>query len=92
MPGKSDAKGQSHGGGAGHGKSKGREWTGDDGPISEPPPIDQGGPMGPGEDDGRPDYRGRSESSPGHLKKTAGAQSARDFAPGHTARNRPGGP
>ena len=26
--------------------------------------------------------RGRSESSPGHLKKAAGAQSARDFAPG----------
>ena len=26
--------------------------------------------------------RGRSESSPGHLKKAAGAQSARDYAPG----------
>lgn len=25
---------------------------------------------------------GRSESSPGHLKKAAGAQSARDYAPG----------
>lgn len=25
--------------------------------------------------------RGRSESSPGHMKKAAGAQSARDFAP-----------
>ena len=28
--------------------------------------------------------RGRSESSPGHLKKAAGAQSARDFAPGRS--------
>jgi len=27
---------------------------------------------------------GRSESSPGHLKKAAGAQSARDYAPGRT--------
>ena len=26
--------------------------------------------------------RGRSESSPGHLKREAGEQSARDFAPG----------
>ena len=25
---------------------------------------------------------GRSESSPGHMKRDAGAQSARDFAPG----------
>jgi hypothetical protein len=29
-------------------------------------------------------HRGRSESSPGHLKKAAGAQSARDYAPGRT--------
>lgn len=27
--------------------------------------------------------RGRSASSPGHLKKDAGARSARDFAPGN---------
>ena len=26
---------------------------------------------------------GRSEWSPGHMKRDAGAQSARDFAPGH---------
>ena len=26
---------------------------------------------------------GRSESSPGHMKKAAGERSARDFAPGH---------
>jgi hypothetical protein len=31
---------------------------------------------------GRPDLPGRSEQSPGHLKKAAGARSARDFAPG----------
>jgi hypothetical protein len=30
--------------------------------------------------------RGRSESSPGHLKKAAGAQSARDYAPGRMGR------
>lgn len=33
-------------------------------------------------DRGRPDSPGRSEQSPGHLKKAAGAQSARDYAPG----------
>jgi hypothetical protein len=27
---------------------------------------------------------GRSESSPGHLKRDAGEQSARDFAPGRS--------
>ena len=27
--------------------------------------------------------RGRGESSPGHMKREAGEQSARDFAPGH---------
>jgi hypothetical protein len=32
---------------------------------------------------GSPEGHGRSESSPGHLKKAAGAESARDFAPGH---------
>ena len=31
--------------------------------------------------------RGRSEQSPGHLKKAAGAQSARDYAPGHVRRD-----
>lgn len=30
----------------------------------------------------RGDSHGRSASSPGHLKKAAGVQSARDFAPG----------
>ena len=34
---------------------------------------------------------GRSASSPGHLKKAAGAQSARDYAPGH-ANSGPGEP
>lgn len=32
------------------------------------------------------EQHGRSESSPGQLKKAAGAQSARDFAPGHGGR------
>ena len=31
---------------------------------------------------GRPDSPGRSEQSPGHLKKAAGARNARDYAPG----------
>ena len=30
---------------------------------------------------------GRSASSPGHLKRAAGAPSARDFAPGRTDRD-----
>jgi hypothetical protein len=30
---------------------------------------------------------GRSESSPGHLKREAGAQSARDFAPGRAGKD-----
>ena len=34
--------------------------------------------------------RGRSESSPGHLKKAAGAQSARDYAPGRANDERGG--
>ena len=40
------------------------------------------GRSGP-ESHGRPESPGRSESSPGHLKKEAGSRSARDFAPGH---------
>ena len=36
-----------------------------------------------GVDMGVPDDRGRSEWSPGHMKKAAGQGSARDFAPGH---------
>ena len=31
--------------------------------------------------------RGRSAASPGHLKREAGAQSARDFAPGRLNRD-----
>jgi hypothetical protein len=34
-------------------------------------------------DPGRPDSPGRSEWAPGHMKRAAGEQSARDFAPGH---------
>lgn len=44
------------------------------------------GPAGKGREDDDPgggQGLGRSESSPGHLKKAAGAQSAREFAPGH---------
>ena len=32
---------------------------------------------------------GRSESSPGHLKRDAGEQSARDFAPGRSESQHP---
>ena len=101
MPGKGRNTGQGHDAGARPDKAKDRDdWTGGGGgdrldgddTISLPAPIEQGGPMGAGDDDVHPDHRGRSESSPGHLKKTAGAHRAREFAPGHTARNRPGGP
>ena len=30
--------------------------------------------------------RGRSESSPGHIKRDAGARNARDYAPGRLSR------
>ena len=33
---------------------------------------------------GRPESPGRSDSSPGHVKKEAGVTSAEEFAPGHT--------
>lgn len=33
-----------------------------------------------------PGGRGHSESSPGHLKRNAGARNARDFAPGRLSR------
>lgn len=36
--------------------------------------------------DERGDWPGRPASSPGHLKKAAGAQLARDFAPGRRGR------
>lgn len=50
--------------------------------------MGHGGPTGHGGGGAdQPDHvepgRGRSESSPGHLKKDAGARSARDFAPGN---------
>jgi hypothetical protein len=36
---------------------------------------------------------GHSEESPGHLKRAAGAQSARDYAPGRIGRpGQPGDP
>lgn len=65
---------------------------GRDAAEDRPPPMDPGGPVNT---DGAPDVtadgadaHGRSESSPGHLKKDAGAQSARDFAPGRAKRAR----
>ncbi|MEO5705354.1 MAG: hypothetical protein ABIR64_10255 [Candidatus Limnocylindrales bacterium] len=42
--------------------------------------------MTPNRTDGGETTHGRSESSPGHMKKAAGAQSARDFAPGNLRR------
>lgn len=61
-------------------------------------PMGHGGPVGhgggnrrdadaplPGGDLPNPG-RGNSESSPGHLKKDAGARSARDYAPGRIGR------
>jgi hypothetical protein len=77
MPGKGNAMGK--GGRPAdqdrHGGPMGHEGPmGDDG-NGEPDVLDHGGPG-----------RGRSESSPGHLKKAAGAQSARDYAPGRVGR------
>lgn len=41
-------------------------------------------PLGDAEPSGANGSHGRSEMSPGHLKKEAGAKSAREFAPGQT--------
>jgi hypothetical protein len=57
------------------------------------------GPGGPAGDPGEHDDElirhqdgghGKSASSPGHLKKAAGAQSARDYAPGRQDSSAPG--
>lgn len=81
MPGNGGNKGarghagpKGHGGPFGHGGGTTRE--GQDGEIG------QHRDTNPADNDM---IRGRSESSPGHLKKVAGDQSARDYAPGRTA-------
>lgn len=77
-------QGRGHGGGQGHG----REQRHDDNPGGGMRPEEQDGPIGrSGDSDpvGTDDLDrgpGRSDDSPGHRKKAAGAQSARDFAPG----------
>ena len=76
MPGRGKAGGQ--GRGKGHG---GGDPDGGDAGRGNPGRDDRGG-AAPA-DEGRPDGPGRSEWSPGHLKKDAGEQSARDFAHGH---------
>jgi hypothetical protein len=76
MPGKSGAKGHGPGGG----------WSGRDDPSDRPPPMDPGGSPDDEVGETLPDVQGRRDSSPGHLKKAAGAQSARDFAPGRANR------
>jgi hypothetical protein len=80
MPGKSGAKG--------HGP--GDKWSGRDNPSDRPPRMDPGASPGDEVDETLPDVHGRRDSSPGHLKKAAGARSARDFAPGRA--NRTGSP
>lgn len=69
MPGRGNGgrNGGGHGGGHGHGMGGG--------PHGHQPEMDDLGQGG--------EEHGRSASSPGHLKQGAGAQSARDFAPGH---------
>jgi hypothetical protein len=73
MPGKGKSMSQ-----VGHGGGNKRE--GQDGAIGQhrdaTPSSTDGGALG----------RGRSESSPGHLKRAAGAQSASEFAPGRTGK------
>jgi len=73
MPGKGKSMGQ-----LGHGGGNKRE--GQDGAIGQhrdaTPSSTDAGALG----------RGRSEMSPGHQKQAAGAQSARDFAPGRNGK------
>ena len=72
-----DDRGHDDGGPLGHGGGWKREdQEGEIGQHRDEPP----GSTDPATRDNAP---GRSESSPGHLKKAAGAQIARDFAPGH---------
>ena len=75
---------QGHGN-QGHGNhGRGRAIGHGDGTIQE----DQDGEIGQHRDTTPADndmVRGRSASSPGHLKKAAGDRSARDYAPGRTA-------
>ena len=57
------------------GRGQGNGHAGGKGRDQQADPMDQQG------------GHGRSEQSPGHLKKAAGEQSARDFAPGHARRD-----
>lgn len=70
-------RGHGHGREHEHGPDKGRQ----DGPLDQR--LDPPDPDGP---DQGASGRGRSEQSPGHLKKAGGAQDARDFAPGRRRR------
>jgi len=82
MPGKNGSKGRGQGstdhGPMGHGG--GNKHEGQDGEIGQH--VDNT----PNTTDQSEKLRGRSESSPGHLKKAAGAQSARDYAPGRATK------
>ena len=71
MPGKGKGNGNGKGHGMGHTGNR-------DGEMRD----DRGGPAGQLDDA----VHGRSASSPGHLKRDAGAQSARDFAPGRAGK------
>jgi hypothetical protein len=77
-------RGRGQGQGKGHGQGHGR---GRDGGLQPDDMADAAGrsDTAPDDMDGPPDSlirHGRSDDSPGHRKKAAGAQSARDFAPG----------
>ena len=64
------------------GESRGRGEGDATWPVPQPGetvPAEMPSDRGP---DGLDDGPGRSAASPGHLKKAAGAQRARDFAPG----------
>ena len=79
MPGRNGSKGRGrgstdHGRPTGHGGGNKRE--GQDGEIGQH--VD----TTPNSTDRSEQQRGRSESSPGHLKRVAGDRSARDYAPG----------
>ena len=79
-------RGQGHGGGRGHGKGHGPD------DLQRPDQTDETrGRSDDGLDHVDPGEaslgRGRSDESPGHRKKAAGAQNARDFAPGRQGRS-----
>ena len=81
--------GHGHGQGQGHGNGFGRQHNeSDGGPLGGIGNADEtNGQEDAGDAENASMGHGRSEQSPGHMKRAAGAQSARDFAPGRARRS-----